>query len=300
MDNIELGHRLFPIAAFSGSLIEYSLPEAIKIAADLGFDGIEIACRAPHLSLDMPHEEVKSLGMQARELGLTIPALAGYVGYFSTLNDEECEAALKEVRKLVQIASLLSVPYVRVFPGGPNAFKAEDVHYERAAGYLRECVEEAAAEGVQILLEIHNQTLTEDASSALKLAALTGDERLGFIHDAGNMYISDVNYGAESVLQLGSYLHHVHVKDERRIAEAGEEGTFVNQTRHGNEAFMQCRLGEGEVDHLPLLAALQKSGYSGWVTLECAAPFPAVDRLAYDLRAIQRLMAELQDRLTLD
>lgn len=293
-DGIMSHDRLFPVAAFSGTLIEYSLPEAMRITAELGFDGIEIACRSPHLPLDMPLQEVRKVRERAEELGLAIPALAGYVGYFSNLTVEECKAAVEDVRQLIQIASVLGVPYVRVFPGGPNAFKAEEHHYEQAARYLRACVEEAAESGVQILIEIHNQTLTEDAVSAMKLQGLTGDDRLGFIHDAGNMYISDVDYGAVSVQQLGASLCHVHVKDERRMAAAGEEGTFVNLTRHGNEAFMQCRLGEGEVDHAPLLGALHQSGYSGWITLECAAPYPAVERLAYDLKEIQRLMAEVK------
>lgn len=295
-DGLEPHDRLFPIAAFSGSLIEYSLPEAMRITAELGFDGIEIACRAPHLPLDISLEEVGALRERAQDLDLAIPALAGYVGYFSNLTEEECKAALEDVRQLIQIASVMGVPYVRVFPGGPNAFKAGDHHYEQAARHLRACVEEASESDVQILIEIHNQTLTEDAASAMKLLESTGDDRLGFIHDAGNMYISDVHYGAESVQELGAALRHVHVKDEKRIVSAGEEGSFMNLTRHGNEAFMQCRLGEGEVDHALLLAALYKSGYSGWITLECAAPYPAVERLAYDLKEIQRLMAEVKGK----
>lgn len=292
------GHELtkkIPLAAFSGSLIDYPLREAMEITAELGFDGIEIACRSPHLGLDTPLEEVKELGDYAAGLGLCIPALAGYTGHFSTLNDEECEAALEEFRKLLRIAEVLSVPYIRVFPGGPNAFLAEDQHYERAAHYLRKCIIEAEESGIRLLIEIHNQTLVEDADSALRLLELTGGSGLGFIHDAGNIYISGVDYGEASVRKLGSHLSHIHIKDEKRIAIEGAEGSFSNRTRHGIEAFMQCRLGEGSVDHRPMLAAVLTSGYAGWITLECAAPFPPKERLAYDLAEIERQLEALRE-----
>lgn len=286
--------KRIPLAAFSGSLIEYPVREAMEIAAELGFDGIEIACRSPHLGLDTLLDEVKALGEYASSLSLQIPALAGYTGHFSTLDDEACEAAMEDFRKLLQIADVLSVPYIRVFPGGPNAFMAEDEHYERAANYLQKSIEEARQHGITILIEIHNQTLVEDTDSALKLLHLlqlargSADSGVGFIHDAGNMYIADADYGEMSVEKLGQYLSHVHVKDEKRIDAADKEGSFTNRTRHGMEAFMQCRLGEGEVDHRPMLAALGRSGYSGWITLECAAPFPPKERLAYDLAELRK------------
>ncbi|WP_249435972.1 sugar phosphate isomerase/epimerase [Paenibacillus sp. Marseille-Q4541] len=286
--NKSVATKSIPLAAFSGSLIDYPLREAMEMTARLGFDGIEIACRSPHLGLDTSLAEVRELGDLAAGHGLHIPALAGYTGHFSTLTDEECEAAMEESRKLFRFAEVLSVPYVRVFPGGPNAFLAEDQHYERAAHYLVRSSKEAAEHGVKLLLEIHNQTLVEDADSALRLLQLVGDAGIGFIHDAGNMYIADVDYGKTSVSKLGSHLSHIHVKDEKRIEQAGAEGSFSNRTRHGMESFMQCRLGEGEVDHRPMLTAVQESGYSGWITLECAAPFPSEERLAYDLAEMKR------------
>ena len=81
------------IAAFSGSLIDYSIHEAMSIAAELGFDGIEIACREPHLSgTSLPRvREMKAL---ADGRGLEIPALAGYMGHFSTSGDAECAGAM--------------------------------------------------------------------------------------------------------------------------------------------------------------------------------------------------------------
>ncbi len=275
------------IAAFSGSLIDYDLKEAMAVSASLGFDGIEIACREPHLHPDMPLMQVREIKSAAEDHGLAIPALAGYMGHFSTAQAEACAAEYDRFMELLERSVLLESDMIRVFPGGPNAFLAEPEHYEKAAYWIRRCADEARKAGKRIALEIHNLSLVETVDGALHLSDLVGRDNVGFIHDAGNMYITDTGYGEESVRQLGSRLFHVHIKDEKRIASAGAPGTFKNLTRHGEESFLQCRLGEGEVDHGGLLRGLKESGYDGWLTLECAAPYPPIERLAWDMKMLR-------------
>lgn len=282
------------IAAFSGSLIDYSIHEAMSITAELGFDGIEIACREPHLSPEASLPRVREMKALADGHGLEIPALAGYMGHFSTSGDAECAGAYDQFMGLLERAVMLEAGMIRIFQGGPNAFLAEDYHYAKAAFWIRKCAEEARAAGKRIVLEIHNQSLVETTDSALRLLELIGDDQVGLIHDAGNMYITDTEFGEKSVRQLGSRLFHVHIKDERRIGQGGAPGTFKNLTRHGEEFFLQCRLGEGEVDHGGLLKGLREQRYAGWLTLECAAPYPPKERLAYDLLVIKEWLQAVE------
>ena len=279
-------------AAFSGSLIEYSIHEAMAITARLGFDGLEIACREPHLSAETSIQRVREMRKMADEYSLALPVLAGYAGKFSESSDRDCEQALDEFSRLLEQADWLDAQMVRIFQGGPNAFLAADYHYEKTAYWLRKCAEKAHQHGKKIILEIHNVSLVETPDSALRLLAMIGADNVGLIHDAGNMYIADTDYGRDSVRRLDSKLFHVHVKDEKRIHEAGAEGTFKNRTRHGLEHFLQCRLGEGEVDHRELFKALVDTGYKGWITLESFAPYPAEERLAYDFEVAKRWMNE--------
>ncbi|MFE4572854.1 sugar phosphate isomerase/epimerase family protein [Paenibacillus chitinolyticus] len=280
------------IAAFSGALMEYSIQEAMKITANLGFDGIEIACREPHLSSQTSLPRVKEIRRLADEHVLDIPALGGYMGRFSESSDSECAAAYDEFLGLLERADYLETDMIRIFPGGPNAFLAADYHYEKAAHWLKKCAAEARRHEKKILLEIHNVSLIETVESSMRLLEMIGEDNVGLIHDAGNMYISDTDFGRASVTGLGSRLLHVHVKDEKRIPEAGGPGTFRNVTRHGEEHFLQCRLGEGEVDHRELFEALAETGYGGWVTLECFAPYPPVEQLAHDRDAVRQLIRE--------
>ncbi|PYI52142.1 sugar phosphate isomerase/epimerase family protein [Paenibacillus flagellatus] len=277
-------------AAFSGVLIDHSIQEALQLTKKLGFDGIEIAAREPHLSAATSAPRVKEIRTVADGLGLDIPVIAGYMGGFSTASDKESEQAFSEFQRMLEMSETLGASMIRVGSGGPNAFLAEDYHYAKAAFWLRKCAAEARKHDKRIVLEIHNVSLVETVESGLRLLDLVGEDNVGLIHDAGNMYITDTDYGRDSVIALGRKMFHVHVKDEKRVAEAGSPGTFVNRTKHGEEKFLQCRLGEGEADHQPLFDALKETGYDGWVTLECHAPFPAYERLEHDFRKVKQML----------
>ncbi|QGH33450.1 TIM barrel protein [Gracilibacillus salitolerans] len=278
-------------AAFSGVFIEYSIQQAMVFSKELGFDGIEIACREPHLSPFTSLQRVKEIKEIADQLDLKIPVLGGYMGHFSTSGDKECEKALQEFKQIIEWANILDVGMIRVFPGGPNAFLAENYHYEKAAYWLKKCVEEAKVHGIKVLLEIHNLSLIETIESSKKLLKMVDEPgHIGLIHDAGNMYITDTCYTRESILDLRNQLFHVHVKDEKRIEEAGAPGTFTNLTKNGTEHFLQCLLEEGKVEHQPVFDSLSEIGYDKWVTLECAAPYPPKERLLKDLIKVKELI----------
>jgi L-ribulose-5-phosphate 3-epimerase len=284
------GGSKMKFAAFSGVFIEHSIQEAMQLTKKLGMDGIEIAAREPHISPTTSKTRLKEVKALAASLNLEIPVLAGYMGGFSTASDKESEQAFDDFKRLLEAANELESSMVRVSPGGPNAFMAHEYHYVKAAYWLNRCAAEAKSSKVNVVLEIHNQSLIETVDSSLKLMNLIEHENLGLIHDAGNMYITDTDYGRDSVLKLGKHLFHVHVKDELRVAEVGAPGTFVNLTHRGEEKFLQSRLGEGGADHQPLFDTLREIDYKGWVTLECHAPFPAYERLEHDFQVVRKLI----------
>jgi sugar phosphate isomerase/epimerase len=187
------------------------------------------------------------------------------------------------------MTSVLGCNMMRVFTGGPNAFMAEEQHYNRAARYLAQCCDMAKPYGVKILIEIHNNSLAETAQEALKLHALVNRDNLGFIHDAGNMYITDTDYGLLSVQTLGNKMFHIHVKGEKRVAQ-GTKGCFSDITEKGREYFCHTLLKDSAADHKPLFDALNQTDYKGWVSLECHVAMPYDQKIAEDLRELKKLM----------
>ncbi|MFS0723601.1 sugar phosphate isomerase/epimerase family protein [Paenibacillus sp. 1P07SE] len=279
------------IAAFSGAYSASNFREAASAVSRLGFQGIEIAARGSHLAPASTADQVREVKAIADGHGLAIPVLAGYAGGFSTAADEACEQAYGDFLELLEIAGELGAGAIRVQPGGPNAFLAEPGHYERAARWLDRCAEAAQPCGVNVLVELHNETLVESADDAQRLLDLLEWDNIGWIHDAGNMYISGADYGADSVRKLRSRLFHVHVKDERRLDPQlpPQPGEFTARTRRGDERFVPCLLGEGEADHHGLFAGLAEIAYTGWITLECHAPLPP-DAMAADLKTVRTFL----------
>jgi L-ribulose-5-phosphate 3-epimerase len=286
-----MGGTTMKFAAFSGVFIEHSIQEAMHLTKKLGMDGIEIAAREPHIAPGTSLARVKEVKALSQSLELEIPVLAGYIGGFSDVGDEEAQNSFEEFKRLLAIAGHLESGMIRVFPGGPNAFMARGYHYEKAAHWLNLCAEEAKKQQVKVLMEIHNDSLVETVDSSLRLLSMIDFDNVGMIHDAGNMYITDTDYGRDSVMKLGKHFMHVHVKDELRVAEVGAPGTFTATTHRGKEMFLQSRMGEGGADHKPLFDALGETGYAGWVTLECHAPFPAYERLEHDFNFVRKLIA---------
>ncbi|KRE89810.1 xylose isomerase [Paenibacillus sp. Soil766] len=276
-------------AAFSGVLMDHSMQEAMRLTKQLGLDGIEIAAREHHLSPTTSRSRLKELRALSEELQLAIPAIATYTGRFSTASDQEASATFDDFRRLLEAAEHLGASMMRVLTGGPNAFLAHEYHYAKAAYWLERCAEEAKAHNMDVLVELHNESLVETVDDALKLLQLVKNESIGFIHDAGNMYITDTDYGYESVKKLGKHLKHVHVKDERRTSDGSEPGAFTNRTRRGVENFVPCLLGEGEADHGALFEALREIGYKNWVTLECHTLESGFERLQHDYQFVRKL-----------
>lgn len=253
---------------FSKVFAETDLETAIRTAAEIGYDGIEIMARDPHLPPDTSRERAEEIESLLDDLALSVPCLATYTGGYSTLSEIESEAELETFERYLEIATILGVDLLRHGAGGPTVREATADDFERAATWLRRAADLAAEYDRQIGLEIHAHTLTETAESTLRLLEMIDRENVGIIHDAGNMLIVDDTYGAASVEKLGDAIDHVHVKDLSRGGDPSFEDAFELETQRGEETFRREILGQGDVDHGPLFQALLEDGYDGHVTTE--------------------------------
>ncbi len=278
---------------YSLVLQKRSVHQIIKIASELGYEGVEIWGREPHVSQDISIERVHEYRDIAASYGLPIVGVAGYLGQFSTISESDCEKNLEELKKYTVVLNELGCDLLRIWAGGPNAFMAQNYHYEKAAYWLNKCCDIAKDGGIRLGIEIHNNTLVESADDALKLWNMVGSDSLGFIHDAGNMYISDTDYGIDGLKKLGTHLFHMHIKSEERVPE-GTEGSFKSLNRHGCEYIRQVVIDEGKVDFNAVFAALKEIGYSGFMSCECFAYNKGdIERSKQDIDSMRRIMSQL-------
>ncbi|MCO8254957.1 sugar phosphate isomerase/epimerase [Haladaptatus sp. AB618] len=281
------------IAVFTKMFGDRRLDEVIDVASNLDYDAVEVMCREPHFGVETSNERARDIADRLDANDLEVACLATYTGKYVGKSEAECEAALDRLTRFLELGEILDCPRVRHGPGGPPSRDADDDAYRTGAKWMRRAADVAADYDATLLMEIHSNTIIESAADAERLLDAIGRENVGVIHDAGNMYISDVGYGRESVERLGDDLRHVHVKDERRCADSGPEqpGRFELETCHGVEAFEPRLLGTGDVDHAPLFEALAERGYDGYITAECHRP-PDDARSATDIARHERAEIE--------
>ncbi len=274
-----------------------TIEEAIKLAKEIGYDGVELWGREPHISADTSVERAKEIRRILDYYELEIPSIGSYVGEFSVISDAECNKSIEELEKYLNLMEILRCDLIRVNCGGPNAFLAQDYHYNKALYWMDKCAELAKQYNKKIAMEIHNGGLVENLEAASKFIRSLNKDNVGFIHDAGNMYITDTDYGKKSVNVLGDKIFHVHVKDELRVNDDKLSGAFHNRTIYGDEIFQHRLLGEGAVDHIPLFKGLLEIGYKGFLSCECHAALPDIERASRELREIKNQIKIAEDEL---
>lgn len=275
-----------------------SLEEACEVAAAVGFDAIELMGRDPHFGPETTPAEACELRARLEEVGLDVSCVASYTGGYLDKNPDECEAELNTLERFCELATEVGCHRVRHGPGGPPEHRATDDDYDEAVDWMRKACDVAAQHDVELLVEIHSQTIVESADAARRLLECVDRDNLGVIHDAGNMYISRKDFGWSSVEILDEHLQHVHVKDELRVADEAR-GTFELETSAGTERFQPRLLGDGAADHGPLFSALAETDYDGYVTVECHVPphDTLTDRAIAecDLHAVEQFIADTRN-----
>lgn len=282
------------VSLFTKVLSERPFEDVIEIAADLGFDAIEPRGREPHLPVDTPPDAVADYAEKLEARDLNVAGLATYTGGYDDCSDAEREAELEDLRRYCSMAETLGCDLVRHNPGGPAEHRASESDYETAATWMRRAADVAAEHGVRLGMEIHHGSLIETAAGTVDLIERIDRPNVGAIHDAGNMYIADVEYGKDSIETLGDRVFQVHCKGERRVEDADRAGGFELETRHGREAFQHTFLEDGANDHAPAIAALAERGYSGHLSVECHRPsdgeWSDVDIAEHELAQLRKLI----------
>jgi len=276
---------------FTLVLLNHSIEDAIRLTAEIGYEGIEFRGAEPHLPPSTPIEKVHELRKLVEDSGLQTSIIASYTGGYTSKTDGERLATLDDLKRHLEFARILGTDLVRHSPGSPASAIASEEHWKIAAEWMQKAADAAEAVGCRLAMEIHNGGLVDTADSAKKMVDLVNRSNVGVIHDAGNMYITQTDFGRRSVEILGQSIFHVHVKDELLVPQP-EPGSFVANGRH----YKHMLLGEGGVDHRPAFRALLELGYQGY--LSCEAHGPAEDQAAvarHEFDELRRQIAEVRD-----
>lgn len=268
------------------SFVNKTNREAIALAKDAGFEGIELALDAAgEISPEATDTQLAELKAYADDLGMVIPSLSNGLCWGPSLTSDdpdERKTAHDLVVQELRCAAALGAETVLVVPGSVSVeFVPErpvipyDVAYERALDEVRKLVPAAEAYGVEIGIEnVWNKLLLSPLEMRQFIDSV-GSDMVGVYFDTGNVVYS--GYPEHWIRILGKRIKKVHFKDYRR--NPGGLNAFVD-------------LLAGDVDWKAVMAAFRDIGYEGWAAGEMIPQYAqGSDQLIYNTSAsMERIM----------
>ena len=244
------------------SFVGRTAPEAMRLAKDAGFDGIELTLDATgDVTPGTRPEKLAELKALAEEIGIELPSMASslYWTYSFTSDDpEERKKAHDTAVTELTFAKALGAETVLVVPGSVAVeFVPErpivpyDVAYGRALEEMKALAPIAEELGVSVGVEnVWNKMLLSPLEMRSFLDEI-GSPFVGSYFDVGNVLYS--GYPEHWIRILGKRIKTVHFKDYR--CNPGGLNCFVD-------------ILSGDVNWKEVRKAFADIGYDGWVTGE--------------------------------
>jgi protein FrlC len=239
-------------SSFPAWLPAYTLDEAIRRLAGIGYDGVEIGCAAPHawpayLSAERRRELRGLLDSSALEVVSLLATPGGGPGFNpASPYVEERDATVKYYQEVTDLASELGARKV-IYIAGWQIFGTTR---QEAWSRSRDCLDRIAAYAVQKDITIVVEptaaatNLIETADDAIELMRSVEHSNVKLMFDTLHaLYRNEIP--ADYARAMGKDLVHIHVSDKNRVLP-----------------------GEGQVDWVGLLQVLQESDFDGFITME--------------------------------
>jgi sugar phosphate isomerase/epimerase len=173
----------------------------------------------------------------------------------SSANMHEMDGAraipqLDEVCRFVDLAEALRAPFVRVFGNRYVDGVPRETTLDHIAARLRDLGTYAAPRGVTILIESHGDFT--DSTSLLAILTRAASPAVALLWDAHHTFASSNETPDQTVLALGRWIRHTHLKDS---IPADNERRYV-------------LTGAGDVPVRQQVEVLAASGYAGYYSFE--------------------------------
>ena len=219
---------------------EKPLEEVIDIAADHGFDGIELWGKPPHLPEDYDESYVRNVKDMAHRKGLTISAFGSYVDPLMPLHQKHFEEAFK-------IAHELGTDLVRIWSGGGPSKSIAPADKRLIHFRLVSITQWANFRSIRLGLEMHNNHLTDSVNSILETIEGVRLPALKTYYQP--LARSDADEPHTAAEKLAEHIANVHAQ---------------NFDENGNA----CPIADGVVDYAKIVEILSAAGYDGYLEVE--------------------------------
>jgi fructoselysine 3-epimerase len=239
-------------SSFPAWLPAYTLDEAIRRLAGIGYDGVEIGCAAPHawpayLSAERRRELRGLLDSSALEVVSLLATPGGGPGFNpASPYVEERDATVKYYQEVTDLASELGARKVIYIAGWQIFGTTRQEAWSRSRDCLDRIAAYAGQKDITIVVEptAAATNLIETADDAIELMRSVEHSNVKLMFDTLHaLYRNEIP--ADYARAMGKDLVHIHVSDKNRVLP-----------------------GEGQVDWVGLLQVLRESDFDGFITME--------------------------------
>lgn len=265
---------LEPVSARSPVVLRGTIEENIRIAGEIGYDGLELFIRDPR------QYDAARMKRLARESGLSYCFIATGLEYSLNrlcLIDDDASRRTAAVERLMEHIDLAAELGCGVVVGMMRGNIPDLARYDRYAGYfadaMRALSEHAGKCGVPLTVEAIMRYICNYLCSVPETAAFLralGCQNVGLHIDSHLMNVEDPDIPG-AIAANADLINYVHYSDRNRAYPGG-----------------------GGFDFKAMTAALFRVGYSGFVTVE-SVPMPdpcACAKRAHDyMRAMETVAA---------
>jgi sugar phosphate isomerase/epimerase len=292
-----------PVTLFTGQWADLPLEEVARLAAQWGYDGLEIACGG-HLNVARARDDDGYLAEVRGTLdrhGLTVFAISNHLSGQAVCDDPidfrhqpilpsyvwgdgDAEGvrqrAAQDLKDTAVVARKLGVdtvvgftgskiwPYVAMFPPVPP----ETIHagYQDFADRWNPILDVFDGEGVRFAHEVHPSEIAYDYYSSVRaLEAIEHRSAFGFNWDPSHMmwqFIDPVAF----ITDFADRIYHVDCKDTRLKPHNGRYGALGSHLPWGDprRGWDFVSTGHGDVPWEDCFRALRSIGYAGPISVE--------------------------------
>ena len=250
----------------------YRLDRVAPVARDIGYTGVALMCRPPHLDLDNPVPSARAGSRVLSDAGLQVVGLASGLGRPDSFTGVPAQAELDGVRRALEAANILGAGLLRLW-GGADGMSVDNAdELSAAASWYGQAASIAADAGVRVTIEVHAQGLASSTAATCRLVDAIDHPNLGAALDTGNLHAAATSVGADDVTQLDARIFDVHVKDMRGLPDTDGHTLEVD-----GRYYVHVPLGEGDVRNAETLRQLAAGGYTGWIANESECSWPDWD-----------------------
>ena len=262
---------------------------------EIGFEGIELP------AMNLADAAVDTLRAELEDAGVPCVAIRGGGGAahprVAAANKKRMEEAVRFAAKIGASVVNSTVTTPPRDPGGKGTYRGESVSqgssryaseadYERTANAVTDVANVAADLGVEISIEVHQNSIADNSWSALHLRELIDAPNVGINPDLGNIYWTyDIPEESceDAIVALAPHVNYWHCKSLCRVHIPDLETAI----------YVQVPLPDGEIDYRFAIAALLDAGYEGYLAIEGVRDGDAFHQDGRSVAYVKSLLAEL-------